>query len=248
MRVLVSTPAAGGMLYLGYVTSLMDTLVGAKKDDLCEIAVHFQGKESLIHRARNRAADAFRLGDFDKLVTIDADVSWTYSDFKKLVTSDKEIVGGLYPLKCFPVVMNFNPLDGKGQELRKSNRGYDYDSFAEFKKKYADERGLVEVYNVATGFLCVDQSAFVKIIDKNKDDKNFVYGTFQPDSGERKAFFDFYPSKVVEHDLESEDWGFCRLAREAGCQIYADTSITLTHTGNHEFYLGQVWGEIQSVK
>lgn len=244
MRVMISTPCSNGLLYLNYTTSLLDTIARAKKDDLCEIAVHFQGKESLIHRARNRAAEAFRAGDFDKLITIDADINWTYEDFKKLVLSEKEFIGGLYPIKSFPVVMNFNPLEGKGRELMSSNRGYDYDAFKKFRETYADEKGLVEVFNIATGFLCVSQTAFVKIIEKNRGREDFIYGTFQPDSGERKAFFDFYPSKVVEHELESEDWGLCRLAREAGVPIFADTSITLTHVGYWEFRLGQLYGEV----
>lgn len=238
MKLLISTPCAGGMLYEGYVSSLLSTIERAKDEGLCEaIQIHFQGKESLIHRARNRAALFALEGGFDKLLTIDADIAWKYEDFKRLVSSTQPIVGGVYPLKTFPVVMNFNAIEGRGTEFLSSERGYDLDAYEKFRTKYAGSDGLVEVNHLATGFLCVSVEVLAKLSHTCE-----VYFSRQNDTGETKGFFDLYPSKVIEKVLESEDWGFCRLAREAGYPIFLDTRVTLSHIGNWTFKLGQFYG------
>jgi hypothetical protein len=205
---------------------------------LTEFQIHFQPSESLIHRARDRAAGFFMEHGFDKLITIDADIEWSYEDFKRLITSDKDIIGGLYPLKAFPVVMNFNPLPGQGSEFFKTGRGIDYDAFQEFKAKYADEQGLAEVRHIATGFLCVTRAVFESLKTKSK-----VYATYDSVSGEMEAFVHYYESGVHEGQLESEDWSFIRRAREAGFKAYIDTRVTLGHVGIHTYRLGQFFGQ-----
>lgn len=242
MRLLISTPCSGGMLYEQYVSSLMQAANRALEEGLLEYwEVAFQGKESYIPRARNRAATMMLEQGFTKLLTIDADISFTYEDFKKIITHDLPVVGGCYPLKTFPIVMNFNALDGQGTELFKSHRGFDYDAWQKFVHKYADPHtGLAEVRHLPTGFLCVRGDVFGKLSETVE-----TYFSFQPDSGEHKGFFNFYWSGVKNKSLLTEDWGFSELAREAGFPVYLDTRVTLGHTGNWTFRLGQIYGEIQ---
>lgn len=242
MKLLVSTPAAGGMLYLGYVGSLLNSLMqGAAEGLYQEFQPHFQGKESLIHRARNRAAMyAFENG-FDKLITIDADISWTYEQFKRLITSPHPIIGGTYPLKTFPIVMNFNPLPDRGTELFSSNRGMDFDAFSKFKAKYADKDGIAEVRHLPTGFLCISR----EVLEKMGETAD-IYEEFDSASGERNRFMNFYPSQVEDGMLLSEDWGFMERARTAGFKVMFDTNCITTHSGTHDYRLGQFYGEQQS--
>lgn len=238
MKLLISTPCSGGMLYSKYVGSLMETMSTVLAEGLLEgWQIHFQDKESLIHRARNRAATMCLEGGFDKLLTIDADISWTVADFKRVVFSDKPIVGGTYPLKSFPIVMNFNPLLDQGSELFSTFRGIDLDAFSKFKEKYTDSDGIAKVRHLPTGFLCVSSEVLAKLSHTVE-----VYESFDSAKGERKKFFNFYPSDVKEGMLRSEDWSFCDLAREAGFDIHFDTKVIVTHTGNHDYRLGQFFG------
>lgn len=244
MKILISTPCFGGQLTERYVSSLITCLSTAIVEGLLEgWQFHFQSKESLIHRARNRAAAFFLRGDFDKLITIDADIQWSYEDFKRLALSEKEIVGGLYPLKTFPPVANFNPLPDRGGEFFKTNRGIDYDAWQEFKGKYADPEGLIEVRHLATGFLAVKREVFETLQPKVE-----TYQSFDAVSGVVESFHHFYSSGVHEGILESEDWSFCRRAREAGFRVYLDSEITLGHEGSHTYRLGQFYGEVQRAK
>lgn len=240
MKLLVSTPCYGGQLFRSYVASFHTAVSRASEEGLitgCEVL--WQGSESLIPRARNMDALHLLERGFDKLITIDADIDFTYEDFKRIITSDKDIVGGIYPLKTFPVVANLNPLREHREEFFKTGRGMDYDALRLFASRYADPSGEVEVEHVPTGFLCVTQKVFATL-SKTVE----VYATFQPDTGTTKGYFEFYPCGARENKYESEDWAFCRLAKEAGFAPYINTKVLLGHTGQHTFRLGQFFGEV----
>jgi len=238
VRLLVSIPAFGGQIYTRTASALMSCMVLAKDEGLdLIIQPHFQG-DSLIHRARNRAAMYAVEHGYDKLMTIDADVTFTYEDFKRIALSDKDVIGGIYPLKAFPVVMNFNPLAEKGRELLSSHRGYDYDAYLKFKEKYAGPDSLIEVCHLATGFLCVTRRVLEKLGETSE-----IYEDLDSVSGERKRFMHFYTSGVHGGTLESEDWSFCRRARDAGFPVFFDSRVLLGHIGLHEYKLGQFFGQ-----
>lgn len=241
MRVMISTPTYGGNLKTICAGSLMSAIERAKNEGiLTEVQLVTQRTESLIHRGRDRDALRFTELQYDKLLTIDSDIEFSYEDFRRIITSPHPIVGGVYPLKNFPIVMNFNPLQEHAAEFFKSHRGMDHTAWHAYVNKYADKDGYAEVRHLPTGFLCVHADVFValsKVVD--------VYWTFQPDTGELKGFYHFYSSGIHERTLESEDWSFCRRARELGFKIMLDTRVTLGHVGDWTFRLGQFFGEAQ---
>lgn len=239
----ISTPCSGGLLYNGYVGSLVQCAQRALSEGLLDrFYVSMPGKESLISRGRNTEATVFLEEGFTHLLSIDADISFTWEDFRRVISHNVPIVGGAYPLKNFPVVMNFNPLEGKGTELFKTNRGFDDLAWKEFVHKYADpDTGLAEVRHVPTGFMCVRREVFEKLSEIVPK-----YHTFQADSGEMERYYDFYFVGVHEGNYLSEDWSFCQLASANGFKIYLDTKITLGHTGYWTFRLGQHMHEVQS--
>lgn len=243
MRLLVSTPCYGGQLFRNYVGAVHTCFTQARDEGLVS-DVHFlwQGSESLIPRARNMDATYLLTEKFDKLLTIDADIDFTYADLKRIITSEKDIVGGIYPLKCFPVVANLNPLPEHRAKYYSSGRGMDYDSLERFSKEIADpETGEAEVEHVPTGFMCVTQKVFATLSHTVK-----TYFTFQSDTGGVKGFYEFYPCGAREHQYESEDWAFSRLAREAGFRPYINTKVLLGHTGLHTFRMGQFFGAVDA--
>lgn len=237
MKLLVSMPCYGHQMFTSATSGLITCITTGIAEGLFEKCdPHFQG-DSLIHRARNRAALYAVEHGYDKLLTIDADVVWTYADFKRIVTSPEAIVGGVYPLKTFPVVLNFNPIPGRGTEFLSSERGIDYDAFAKFREKYADERGLAEVQHLPTGFLCVRREVLEKLGETSE-----IYEDLEAATGVRKRFMHFYSSGVHDGILESEDWSFCRRASEAGFRVMFDTGVTLGHIGLHQYRIGQFFG------
>jgi hypothetical protein len=157
MKIMISTPAYGGLLTVNYVTSLLNSLTWAASSGV-EVHTHFQDKESLIPRARDRAAHHFLGGDCDKLLTIDADIEWSVEDFHRIIFSPYDIVGGVYSLKGFPTRANFN----------KNPDG----SFR----------------HIPTGFLCVTRRVFNRIRElgipsykaKNATGQTILYDQYYP--------------------------------------------------------------------
>lgn len=242
MKLYVSIPSYGGVLTTRTAAAAISVFPKLLQEGIVEdFMLNFHG-EALINRCRNVHSNMALKGGFDKFLTIDSDIEFTYEQVYRLITSPHPIIGGSYPLKCLPPVINFNPIQGKGDELLKTNRGYDLEAFEKYKAKYADHEGLVEVRDLPTGFLCVSMSVFKKLANTAE-----IYGTFAQESGQREGFFDFYPTRVIDHSLLSEDWGFCHLAREAGFKIMFDTKCITGHVGSHTYRMNQVYGEIDVI-
>ncbi len=239
MRLYISCPAYLNVLTAQTANSLLAAVPKAFAEGIisdCE--VNFHG-EALINRCRNVHANRALNEGFDKILHIDSDIEFTYEDFKRLVTSNYPFVGGSYPLKCLPPVVNFNPLPGKGNELLKDFRGYDYAAFEQFVNKYADHEGMAEVRHLPTGFLCVDMKVFKSLTETVE-----TYVDFHQETGERARYYDFYPTKVRNNELPSEDYGLCELVSEAGFKIMFDTKVIVNHYGGHMYRMNQIFGEV----
>ena len=86
--------------------------------------------------------------------------------------------------------------------------------------------GLVQVANAGTGFMLIKRAVLEGLIDKvaayRSSDKvlHQLFATsIDPDSGVGL----------------SEDFHFCRLARDNGYQVWVATCVALTHTGSYMF-------------
>lgn len=176
-----------------------------------------------ISQCRNRCAHRAINGKFDKLLFIDADISWEGLDILKLLKSDKKIIGGTYPLKAFPIRLNFVP---KHEENLAPN--FDVQKYVDER---ADENGELEVHRIPTGFLMIDVSVF-------KDLEPFVqsYHHRDPMLGEEEHEKMFFPKNIDATGFYNmEDWGFCEAAQKAGHKIYWQTKVVVDHVGTHTY-------------
>lgn len=233
MRILIATPAFGGFVYTGYVNSLLKSMIGLQADGI-EFGVHLLEKESLIGRARNRCARSALMEGYDKMLFIDADMTWEYADMKRLLESDKLIIGGTYPIKNFPISLNFNALDEHVAQLPHKYRSLD--GYKEFAAKFSDEKGEVEVRHVPTGFMLIDRKVLEKLAETQAAK---AYVEYDAQADKTNYFCEFFPTGVTGHEFESEDWAFCRMAKENGFPVYLNVHCVLGHIGNHQYGLGQ---------
>ena len=223
MKILICTPAFGGLVSTEYLLSFVSTLAGLRQDNI-DFALFTIANESLISRARNKCAHVAMQGTtYDKLLFIDADIGWTYADLRHLIFSDKRIVGGTYPMKTTPIALNFNPLP---QHLHYFEKRKSVPAFNKYKKDLANPKGEVEVMHIPTGFLMIDSSVFKDLAPKVP-----TYTGHELSTGTTTQYHDFFPVRVKNGILESEDWAFCSIARENGIKVYFQTNIVTTHTG-----------------
>jgi len=242
MKIMFGTPCYGGVITTGYLRSFLATLKELRERNIISgWDLVTTDSESLVPRARNYCAKMFLDSDCDKLIFIDADIVWTPMMIMKLLASEHSLVGGSYPLKAFPMVVNFNPLPQHWTEVCSTNRGADYDKFKDYAAKYADGLGQVEVRHLPTGFMCIDRSLIESL-------RHWVpeYQSFQPETGVRSNYYDFFQIGVDGSAYRSEDWFFCDLVRAQGHKIYLNTQCITKHIGLHTYAMGQFFGEISS--
>lgn len=240
MKVLIATPCAQNKCERNYTQSLLmeafnapDRLINLDKYDL---AISLVGGVSGLGKERDiLAAQALHMG-FDKLMFIDADQSWTWSQLKTILDSDKPIVGGIVALKTYPIQLNFTPLDEDKKNYFMEERG-----FATWKglhRMAAGHGGNVtefEVKQMGTGFLCIDTKVLRAMTSicpsfkhaETRDGKEVAY-----------ECWDFFQSGVLDGVYHGEDWAFCTLAARCAYKTYINATIQIPHHGVHEYKPG----------
>jgi hypothetical protein len=172
--------------------------------------------ESLISRARNTLTAKFlNTEGSTHLMFIDADIGWEPWHLLALLNADKDVIGGLYPMKSLPVKWCVNGIPGANEN---------------------DPSGLVEVTKTGTGFLLMKRHVFEKL-NQHPAVKPFTndIGLDPVLNQYMKTYFD---TAVREGRYYSEDWTFCENWRDLGNQIFVDKRVLLKHTGTYVFDFG----------
>jgi hypothetical protein len=220
-KVLFGTPCYGGQLFDGYLISTVKTVCGMHRDGI-DFSFYTLGNESLINRARNKIANyVLNHPEIDRLLFIDSDITWEYDQFLALFNSDKMVVGGTYPMKTSPIWLNFNTLPEHQRIFKGARKGLP--EFQEYKK-LAAPNGEIEVMHIPTGFMMIRREVFQNLAGK-------VLTYRHNEGGKSETHHEFFPVRVKDGVLESEDWAFCSLCREHGMKIYFNTNIITKHTG-----------------
>ena len=143
---------------------------------------------------------------------IDADIGWEPWHLLVMLDAQKDVIGGLYPMKSLPVKWCVNGIPGVAEDPNSS---------------------LVEVSKTGTGFLLMKRDVFEKL------NEHPAVRTFANDIGlpreldvYMKTYFD---TAVREGRYYSEDWTFCENWRDLGGQVWVDKRVLLRHTGTYVF-------------
>jgi acyl-CoA synthetase (AMP-forming)/AMP-acid ligase II len=251
------TPCFASLCYVNYVHCLMSTIELFRKSGI-ELIVEFCRNDSLVSRARNNlVARAMANPKMTHIMFIDNDISWDPQDILKLVISDKNLVGGIYPLKNYNwtdlVVDKRNPTSPNPNVVQDMIRRKNASQFKDivtdenmvqfnllrYNVNYVSntlniEKNLAKVKHLATGFMMIKRSVIEKMSKafpstKYVDDVSFL----RPEENEfAYALFD---CGVEEGHYFSEDWLFCHRWTKMGGSIWIDVSISLTHTGIEDY-------------
>jgi len=247
----ILTPCFGSVCFVNYIDCLLKT------KELCrELGIHievlFCKSDSLVTRARNNLiAKAMNDPNMTHIIFIDNDITWIPTDIFKLLVADKPIIGGIYPLKKYnldklvPTEENPNQVQ---EMLNVKNNSHlheitDIDAIEMnlltynvnyISKEVQIKNNLTRVKHVATGFMMIQRDVINEMTKsysstKYTDDINFLT------TDENKYAYALFDCGVVDDHYLSEDWLFCNRWTLINGEIWADTSINLTHTGIHDF-------------
>ena len=250
VKLWVLTPCYGGLCHVNYINKIMET-----KEVLRELGINmhlmFIRNESLITRGRNNlVAKAMSDPDMTHILFIDSDITWEPIHIIKLIIGDKELSGGIYPIKKY----HWDRLtpDNIQKILEKKKLPYNshltdtqliYHNLLHYNFNYLQnqnqiQNNMMEIYTLATGFMMIKRSCIDKMIKahpqcKYTDDCGFLQGD------ENKYAYTLFDCAIVNDHYFSEDWLFCHRWRDIGGQIFVDISIDLWHTGQED-YIGRL--------
>ena len=135
------------------------------------------------------------------MMWLDADIEFTSDDVAKLWNLDADIAVGVYRMKT-PKSKYAAWVDGK---------------LITNLKKFKEP---MEVDYAGTGFMMIKRGVIEKLKEVSPKYEN-----------EMKDIPAIYMTPIHNGILESEDYHFCRIAREAGYKVMMDPSVKLRHWG-----------------
>ena len=202
-RVLIGTPSYDGRIDVWFANSLIQTVKIAEKKGIFVHAI-YTSYDSLVQRARNSLFRLALTGGYDDLFFIDSDCEWDPEWFFNLLDRHEPIVGGALIKKT----------DKEGYTVKLLDK----------ELKYSEDKKLIEVDGVGTGFMKVSRFALEKLWE--------ISEPYTSEGEEHRMICDI---KVENGDLISEDYVIANKWRGLGYKIWLDPTITLNHIGTKKF-------------
>lgn len=198
MKIVAAIPVYDGKLFTQVVKCLMGEQIIAKEcgDDF---QVRFLPSCSHPAMGRNQLAKDFMEGDFDRLIFLDADVTFQPGDLVKLAHYPVDFVGGAYrfklPNECYPVGF----IEGE---------------------IWSNELGLIEVATLPGGFMALTRRVFEKLQAAHPERTYKHLGV---------TAHCYFQMKFEDGGMYGEDSFFCKEWTDLGEKVFLDPEITLTH-------------------
>ena len=212
-HVFFATPCYGAQVFLNWHVSMMETLLLLK-----DIGVSFThpptGGDSLVQRARNVLVANFLQSPATHLMFIDADIGFRGSDIVKMLAGDVDIVGGVYPKKCYPLEWPANIF------------------WQDREPEFHPETKWIAAKDLPTGFLLISRKCIETMVDRHPEWK-CIFDPAHAEEPYSYSLFDCYTD--TDGVYLSEDFAFCRRAQAEGFKTWCDPTIALTHFGGHQF-------------
>jgi hypothetical protein len=246
VKLYVLTPCYGGLCHVNYINKIMETKEVLQSLGI-KFVLQFIRNESLITRGRNNlTAKSMSDPEMTHILFIDSDITWEPIHIIKLIIADKELCGGIYPIKKY----HWDRLTSENIQkiIQKKNLPYNqgltetqllyhnllHYNFNHLPNANAIQNNLMEIYTLATGFMMIQRVCIEKMIKafpqyKYTDDCGFLQGD------ENKFAYALFDCAIVNDHYFSEDWLFCHRWREIGGQIFVDITIDLWHTGQEDY-------------
>ena len=206
-KLLVATPAYGGMVHLDYALSLLELRNAGVAFSLAGM-----GNESLVTRARNALIASFHARpEFTHLLFVDADVGVPAAGLLRLLAHGRVVIAAPVPRK------------GAGPSgERVFNVG----------RAVGESGPLTLVDRVGTAVLLLSRRAVDALVEDAKADGR-VYdraSTLAGDPGTR-VHYDVFRVGVADGEYLSEDYWACATLRRLGFAIHVDPTIVVRHHG-----------------
>lgn len=204
--VMILTPAYGGIVTAGFHRSILTSTIELLAEGIA-LESEILENQSLLPLARNTLLNEAYKRKPDDIIWIDTDMVWEPDTLRKLLKHDVDIVGSACRKKI-PDNVQFN--------------------FQLFKEKSfePDEKGLIEVRRLGTGFLRMSRKAYTHLWENDK--KYEVQGVM----GSNVFEIGIWQGR----ELLSEDFIVCEKLIQHGFKIFMDPELTVGHIGTFNYW------------
>jgi len=233
-HIIVGTPCYGGMVTQRFLISMLKLQAACLAEGI-ELSFRFLGGDALITRARNLLVEQC-LGDptATHLFFIDADIGFTPESVFRLLRQNKDIVGGVYPLKG----LDWGRIQAAAQvgAPLPSTFGYVVDYLD--PSNVTAINGFASVRYVGNGFMLIKREVFERMAARYPETEYRTLDTtqnFADAAVKRHALFDCVIDPSTGRYL-SEDYTFCKRWIDMGGEIWADLESKLIHVGQTEYH------------
>jgi len=243
--IFVGTPMYGGNCAGTFTKSCTDLSMLCAANGI-SLKFYFLFNESLVQRARNYVVDEFLRSDCSHLMFIDSDIGFNPRDILSLLAmnitdpENYQIMTGPYPKKTIAwEKIHQAAKAGRGDENPFELQNYSADFvFNPVGGQTTFQLGRpIEIGEGGTGFMLIPRDVLEKFAEAYPEYR------YKPDhvrtenfDGTREitAFFDCIIDPVTKRYL-SEDYFFCKKAREIGIKVWLCPWMHLQHIGTHIF-------------
>lgn len=243
--IFVGTPMYGGQCAGTFTKSCTDLAMLCAANGI-PLKFYYLFNESLVQRARNYIVDEFLRSDCSHLMFIDSDIGFNPRDILSMLALNitnpdtMEIITGPYPKKTIAwEKISQASKQGRGDENPFELEAYSADYvFNPVSGQTSFNLGSpLEIAEGGTGFMLIPRKTLEKYAEAYPEFK------YKPDhvrtdafdgSRDITAFFDCVIDPTTKRYL-SEDYFFCKKAREIGIRVWMCPWINLQHVGTYIF-------------
>ena len=204
----IATPGYQELVTFSYARSLGDTYALVRSLGITLDHVMFSAS-SLLCKCRNLLIKKFMETDATHMLCIDADLGWPAEAVLGMMRADKDIVVGLYPARGGPGKFFYRPITKENDAVM-------------------IEGNLMRLSHAPAGFMLIKRESIQRMIDKYPERYTKPK---DPRNKSNEDMYVFFNTEVHDGEYWGEDYLFCRLATEAGLEIWADLDITFDHAG-----------------
>jgi hypothetical protein len=220
VKIMIGTPAQGGVVNIQYALSLCKTINLLEKSGI-EVSPLVVPSGSLLVAERNRILEAFWMSDCTHLLCIDADLGWPAEAIPAMLEQNKDFIVGVYPARKLDNKFIFRPALSEKDTLIMENH-------------------LVKADYVPSGFMLISRNCISKMRDKFPE---LYYSPKDPRSVLEESTYCLFNTEVYNGEFWGEDYVFCRRAKEAGNEIWIDPLVQFDHAGT----IGRLADSIQKI-
>jgi hypothetical protein len=203
---MILTPAYGGMVTAGFHRSLLTSTIELLAEGIA-LESEILENQSLLPLARNTLLNEAYKRKPDDIIWIDTDMVWEPDTLRQLLKHDVDVVGSACRKKI------------------SDNVQFNFQLFKE-KSFEPDEKGLIEVNRLGTGFLRMSRKAYTHLWENDK--KYEVQGVMGSNV--------FEISIWQGRELLSEDFIVCEKLIERGFKVFMDPNLTVGHIGTFNYW------------